>query len=53
MEEIKSQLKFFSELLDSGFEFTKTTIGNKTIYYVLDDEKIPVIELGVYLNEEE
>ena len=50
MDEIKNQLQYFINLLDEDFKFTKTEIDGKIIYYIFDEEGIPVIDLGVYLR---
>lgn len=48
MEEIKSQLQYIMDLLDEDFKFTKTNIDGKIIYYIFDDDGIPIVDLGIY-----
>lgn len=49
MEEIKSQLQYIMDLLDDDFRFTKTEIDGKIIYVILDEEGIPIADIGVYI----
>lgn len=49
MEEIKSQLQYIVDLLDDDFRFTKTEIDGKTIYVILDEEGIPIADIGIYV----
>jgi len=50
MDEIKKQLQYFIDLLEEDFKFTKTEIDGKIIYYIVDEEDIPIIDLGIYLR---
>ena len=49
MEEIKSQLQYIVNLLDDNFRFTKTEIDGKIIYVILDEEGIPIADIGTYI----
>lgn len=49
MEEIKSQLQYIINLLDTDFRFTKTEIDGKIIYVILDEEDIPIADIGIYI----
>jgi len=49
MEEIKSQLQYITDLLDDNFRFTKTEIDGKIIYVILDEEGIPIADVGIYI----
>lgn len=49
MEEIKSQLQYIVNLLDDNFRFTKTEIDGKIIYVILDEQDIPIADVGIYI----
>jgi len=49
MEEIKSQLQYITDLLDDNFRFTKTEIDGKIIYVILDEEGIPIADVGIHV----
>lgn len=49
MEEIKGQLQYIMDLLDEGFRFTRTEIDGKIIYVILDEEDIPIADVGIYI----
>lgn len=49
MEEIKSQLQYIMDLLDEDFRFTRTEIDGKIIYVILDEEGIPIADVGIHV----
>lgn len=51
MEEIKAQLKYFSDLLDEGFDFRKVITEDKITYYVIDEDGLPIMDLGIFKHE--
>lgn len=52
MEEIKQKLEFFKNLLNDGFTFTTVELEDKTVHLILDDEDMPIMELGIYKDNE-
>lgn len=52
MEEIKIQLKYMMDLIDEDFKFTKSEVDGKIIYYIFDEQRIPIAELGIYIKDE-
>ena len=48
MEEIKIQLKYMMDLIDEDFKFTKSEADGKITYYIFDEQRIPIAELGIY-----
>lgn len=53
MEEIKIQLKYMMDLIDEDFRFTKSEADGKITYYIFDEQRIPIAELGIYIKDEE
>lgn len=49
MEEIKRQLQYIMDLLDEDFRFTRTEIDGKIIYVILDEEGIPIADVGIHV----
>lgn len=49
--EVKTQLKYFTDLLDDGFECVKLAVEGKTTYFIVNEDGIPLMDLGIFKHE--